>query len=1051
MSFKNLISPDTNSSDKYVAPAANETDKLIWQLNDTNRNYPSFHFLHLFNGQVERHGDNPAVAFENNSISFKELDYRSSVLAQRLMNKISGPGQIIALFFNRSVEMMISIIGIMKAGCAYLPIDPKYPAQRVAYILDDSKVENILTITDLLDKLPAGNTVKVLDYSKFGQEPMPDTKHNEKITAAKLAYVIYTSASTGNPKGVMVTHDNLANFIYAMQEIIPFSQNERLLMLAPISFDLSISETLLPLASGTTVFIAGEKEQEDPVYFNDCICRNNISMVHCTPSRLSTFLSDSGSLSWLNTIKFMMVGGEAFSDTLFRKLKDHYKGELYNLYGPTEATVWSTFKNMSDSETVNIGQPLGNNSIYILDENNRLLPIGVVGELCIGGKNVTHGYLNNKELTESKFIPDTFKNEGFIYKTGDLARWNANDEIEYYGRIDHQVKIRGYRVELKEIENTLIKYTGIASAIVAVKEASNGEKYICAYMISGDKVDFFELKSFLGTFLPDYMVPSFYFQMPKFPVTFNGKIDHKALPFVNTNGSEKAVTGSAIHSQLEIIWQDVLGIGIQSADDNFFEIGGHSLTGIILINKIWENLKVKISLSELFQYSTINLLAKHISGQDATGFIKIPVAPIKDHYVLSPAQKRMYILQFIDPKSTGYNISQFYSVTGDLNLKKLNSVFQLLVNRHESLRTRFKFIDDEVVQQVVESVDFSIEMYEIRNESEIEGCIKSFIKPFNLANECLFKVGLAKIADSNSSLLMLDMHHIITDGVSLNILINEFIDLYKEGGLQTLNIQYKDYSEWIFKHASDIYNKQEQYWLSQFADGVPLLNMTTMQARPDDLSNEGGLVNFVVDPSRVRDLKLLCDEHAVTLNMLLTAIYAYVLRKHSNQNELVIGTIISGRNYPDLEKVIGMFANFLPLKLVIEENDNFVQFLQRTKDSMIKAYENQEYPFDMLVEKLKIKRQFTRNPVFDTMLVYHSEIDFGETITLPDVTLSKYKAKSDTSLLDFKIDIFNRSDGRLDCNLFYKKMLFKESDMIDLSADILAAIDQCIKDPQFYI
>jgi amino acid adenylation domain-containing protein len=613
MLFQDISFSDKNNSQRDLSQfGSKEISKRFCELNDTKRDYPASNFLDMLNRQVAQLPYNTAVNFENNSITFQELDIKSSLLANQLKNKITDSDQIIALFFDRSIEMMIGIIGIIKAGCAYLPIDTQFPMQRVAHILKDSEVKYILTCENLIEKLPLQHEKIIYDNFNFESGQVNFTTIDYIINSESLAYVIYTSASTGNPKGVMITHGNLANFIHAMQEVIPFSENEKLLMLAPISFDLSISETLLPLASGTPVFIASEREQEDPVFLNDCICRNKITMVHCTPSRLTTFLSDRDSLNWLHVIKFMLVGGEAFPDNLFRKLKEHYTGELYNLYGPTETTVWCTFKNLS-SGNVNIGRPLGNTSIYIMDDNNGLIPIDEVGELCIGGKNVSLGYLNNKELTDSKFILNPFANEGLIYKTGDLAKCNLNGEIEFFGRIDHQIKIRGYRVELKEIEYNILKYPGITSTIVTVKEVINSEKYICAYLKSPETLDFFNLKSFLTEFLPEYMVPTFYFQLIDFPVTFNGKIDIKALPFATETEIIDTIHFSTIHFQLEAIWTEVLGVNIQSADDDFFDIGGHSLSAIILINKIWEDTKVKITFSDLIESPTINLLAEHIS------------------------------------------------------------------------------------------------------------------------------------------------------------------------------------------------------------------------------------------------------------------------------------------------------------------------------------------------------------------------------------------------------------------------------------------------------
>jgi acyl-coenzyme A synthetase/AMP-(fatty) acid ligase/acyl carrier protein len=410
----------------------------------------------------------------------------------------------------------------------------------------------------------------------------------------------------------MISQANLCNFIYAMREHINFAAGRKLLMMAPISFDLSISETLLPLASGTTVIIATQDEQRDPVAFNDCLIRNNISMLHCTPSRLNAFLKDKSQLDWIKVVEDLMIGGEEFTPQLFTEVKQLYAGRLFNLYGPTEATVWATCKDLTHSNVLTIGSPLNNYTIYILDQEGRPASVEEVGELCIGGKGVALGYINNPELTASKFVDDPITGKGMIYKTGDLAKWTAEGEVNFLGRSDFQIKIRGFRVELGEIHKAVSSFTELQQVEIVVKSNGNGDKFICCYYISEKDLDEPALRQHLGLSLPEYMVPTFYKRLSVFPLTFNGKIDRSALPF--EMDEPQVQVDESFGGQLREIWEDVLGRKLASPDEDFIEAGGHSLSAVILLARINDVYKVRIPLGQFFQAPTISGLAETIKG-----------------------------------------------------------------------------------------------------------------------------------------------------------------------------------------------------------------------------------------------------------------------------------------------------------------------------------------------------------------------------------------------------------------------------------------------------
>lgn len=585
---------------------AQEKELGIFLFNNTTVTYPQKTFLDLFQENVDNFPDDSALQYENKAYTFKELHLRSSAIAEFLLSQGVSPGSVIGVFMERSLDMMATIIGIMKAECAFLPIDTKYPILRVKYILNNSRVQTVLTDkTGIMHQSFQGFDGALFDVAEI---PIDFQYITRPIPQQSLAYVIYTSASTGDPKGVMITHDNLSNFIFAMREKVGFERGRALLMMAPISFDLSISETLLPLAFGVKVILANHQEQRDPYHFNHCIVHNNVSILHATPSRLNAFLNDKNQLQWLNYVEDLIVGGEAFTLQLFQNLNTCYKGRLFNFYGPTEATVWATYKQLRPNDALNIGKPLGNYCIHIVDAKLASVPVGESGELCIGGKGVATGYLNSEALTAEKFIllPDASR----IYRTGDLAKWTADGEIEFLGRLDHQVKIRGFRVDLGEVQKRINEIPGILQAQVVARNAKEGVAVLCCYYISQQRQDIQMIKEHLLLYVPDYMVPSHFYQIDEFLLNINGKIDWEALPLQHVEKVD--ISEDLIEKQLFEIWEEVIGVKIDSANSDFFESGGHSLSAVILLGKIQEVYKIRIPLAQFFQIATVRDLANHL-------------------------------------------------------------------------------------------------------------------------------------------------------------------------------------------------------------------------------------------------------------------------------------------------------------------------------------------------------------------------------------------------------------------------------------------------------
>ncbi|MDQ1353264.1 MAG: hypothetical protein QG657_3570, partial [Acidobacteriota bacterium] len=685
--------------------------------------------------------------------------------------------------------------------------------------------------------------------------------------------------------------------------------------------------------------------------------------------------------------------------------------------------------------------------MLVLNKDNNLCPVNIPGELYIGGDGVAGGYLNNPELTAERF--DKYRsyraNRTYInYKTGDLARWLDNGNIEFLGRIDQQVKIRGFRIELGEIENCLLTHPEIKEAVVIANEEGTGgqkEYNLCAYVVAARELKTSELREYLSAKLPDYMIPAYFVRLSKMPLTPNGKLDTKALPEHETKkGDGYIAPRDAIEEKLTEIWSGILGIdkGLISMDASFFELGGHSLKANVLISKIHKELNARVPLTEIFLKPTIMELANYLKNTAESAFVFIEQVEKKEYYKLSPAQERLYILQQMDTVSTAYNLPIILRLEGRVNNEILENTFRRLIERHESLRTSFEFFGDEPVQRIHENVEFEIEILGDGRQGAgglwSPEMIKNFVRPFDLSRAPLLRVGLIR-AEGNSFELIVDMHHIITDGASQLILRDEFNKLYyhKGEGLPGLKFQYRDYSEWQNNETQRaLLLKQGAYWKRAFADEFPVLMLPTDYVRPAVQSFAGNIVEFVLSGEESLTSKALAKEANTTLFMTILAVFNVLLSKLSSQEDIIVGTPVMGRPHADLERIIGMFVNTLPLRNQPCGEKRFKLFLSELKDRTLEAYENQEYPFEDLVENVSGKRDRDpgRNPVFDVMInlitreEYAGEIGAKEVIH--EANLNDYMHKGGTAKFDMTLTVIDMG-GSIFLIFEYCTKLFKPS------------------------
>jgi amino acid adenylation domain-containing protein len=1099
--FRSIVKAIMTDPGKEIAGieiiSGEEKHKILFEFNKPGTRYPGDKTVQqLFAGQVERTPDQVALVGKEEGgkgrrvegkkemqLSYRELNGKADRLAYILKEKGVKPDTIVGIKMERSIEIMVGIWAILKAGGVYLPIDPGYPEQRIQYMLNDSNASILLTHQDTA---PSSSTLTSTSTCQ--------------VSPTNLVYVIYTSGSTGKPKGVLVEHRNLTAYIQAFYREFVITANDTALQQASFAFDAFVEEVYPVLLKGGKIAVPTAEEILDIHLLRAFIVKNRVTIISCSPLLLKEL--NSCNRKDLDTIHTFISGGDVLRGEYIDRLLQI--GTVYNTYGPTETTVCVTYYKClkNDISTIPIGKPIANYKVYILSKDNQLQPIGVGGELCVSGAGVTRGYLNNPELTAKRFYRSYRSYKTYIFRTGDLARWLSDGNIEFLGRIDQQVKIRGFRIELGEIESRLVKHERIKDAVVVDSEDAAGEKYLCAYVVykdneQGTALDSApgtgELRDYLLAVLPGYMIPAYFVPIDGIPLTPSGKVDRKALPaskFVRTR--EYSAPGNMVEKTLIEIWSRVLGedltIGI---DDDFFELGGHSLKAVAVVSKIYKELEVKIPLAEVFKRRTVRQLAEYIEKTEAGIYVGIEPGEKKEFYPLSSAQGRFYVLQQLTPGSTAYNMASIHLLAGHVEKERFENTLEKLITRHESLRTSFEIANGEPVQKVHPAVDFEIGYYDIseikvekeeqkaedrrqtteerrqrtddrgqttenRRDTYLSSVIRhlssEFIRPFDLSRAPLLRLGLIKL-EEEKHILMFDMHHIITDGVSLTIFLKEWMTLYAGSGisdLQPLVLQYKDFTRWQHDRLTcGKLKKQEMYWMERFAGELPVLNMPTDFPHPPQQSFEGDRFKFILEKTLAHELKRLLTGTGTTLFMVLLAVFNVILAKYTGQEDIVIGTTIAGRHHPDLQDIIGLLIETLALRNFPGSEWNFSEFLNDVKQGTLEAYENQDYPFKELIRMKGAENEISRNPVFDTMLIVQNfentdfELEGLRFLPYPPSEENQHISKVDFTIEAVEID----EKEEIEFSLEYCTRLYKRETMVRFARHFINIAREVIKNP----
>ena len=993
--------------------------------------------LDLFKEQVILTPNKTALVFQKKQLTYLELDQKSDKIAHTLVSKGVKINDKVGICIDRSEEMIIGILAILKTGSAYVAIDPEYPESRIHHMMEDSGIKLLLTSEQCVEKVPFGNLDLVLLSIELARETN-QTENLPKVSPKQLAYLIYTSGSTGKPKGVLMPHKALFNLIYFQKETeIP---GEKVTQFTSISFDVSFQEIFFSLSQGKELHIVSSELKKDALALKDYIKENSIDIIFL-PTSFFNFFSSEGYFEELISVRNIFVAGEQLKMTpeLIHYLKNN-DVTLHNHYGPSEAHVVTTHElsnrnNNIENTTPFIGFPVTNNEIYILDAHQQLVPMGVPGELCIGGKQLANGYLNKPELTEEKFVKNPFKINEKIYRTGDLAKWSSNGNIIFLGRIDNQVKVRGYRIELGEIENALASLEEVVECCVLAKKDEQGNNRLVTYIVSATAFNKEGIQNELKKLLPDYMVPSIWIPLGKMPLTQNGKIDKKSLPEPDASSlssSTYIAPKTKLEEQLALIWSKLLKIDQVGTNDNFFELGGHSLLATRLVSTIRKELAIEVAIKDIFKYSTITLLAEHLSNHDTTtllpGITKQKQRP--EYIPLSFNQERLWFIdQFKGSKE--YDMPLILNLKGNVQPAILEKTLKLIISRHEILRTMLLSNEGNGYQKIVSEDQWSLAQQTISENESIEAQIDKFVAiPFDLALDYKVKAKLFKVSEENFVFACV-FHHIVGDGWSKDIFFNEFTTIYKalilnqKPVLPILTLQYADYAIWQRQYVSGkILDNQLKYW-HQKLNGVTNITLPLDFVRPSVPSNSGNNIEHILPSDLSNALNKICKEEGVTLFMLLLSGFKVLLSRWSNQQDICIGTPIANRTQAELEGMIGFFVNTLALRSDLSENLSFKDFLNAVKQTTLEAYDHQLAPFEKIVDVVLNERDLSTSPLFQVAFILQNTPEESNGFSLHNIDVSPFGIHKETAKFDLTLSSYEK-DNNIHLGINYRTELFQK-------------------------
>ncbi len=1061
-----------------------EKRQVLYEFNNTETKFPEGKTLYkCFEAQVEKTPANTALVYMEDRLTYKELNEKANQLARVLRKKGVKPNHILGIKLERSLEMIVGIMAVLKAGGSYLPLDTGCPPSIASQLLKESESRLLLTREIYAKDIDFdGEVIHLQEGAIYLGDGQNSQNLKIKNSPKDLAYIIYSSIYTGIPLGVMIEHAAIINKLFTLQKKYPLRESDVSLLKTSFRSDVGVAESLGWFWGGGSLYILGEDKEKDLETILEVIHKQRVTQINFTPTMFNQLVNllkvNSQKKSRLSHLEYIFLSGEPIPPEMINKYRRlQLNAAVENFYSITEASVYTSAYSLSvwnGTGTIPIGKPMDNMKIYILNFINEepvLLPIGIPGELCISGLGLARGYLKKEELTDKKFIDSPFTKGERLYRTGDLARWLPDGNIEFLGRIDRQVEIKGSRIERQDIESLLLKQEEIKEAVVVAIEVDE-EKYLYAYIVAENKLDTSIIRERLAQDLPIHFIPAYFIQIDEIPLTAEGKANRGEL--LDLKQAPHHIEKILAEIEAEVLHLNKEDIDI---DDNFFRLGGHSAKAAQVASRINEAFNVKISMSEIFKRPTLRQLSQYLIEAAEVKYASIQPAAPKEYYPQSSAQKRIYFLHQLDEESTTYNIQMMDIYCKGFEKDNLENAFKALIKRHESLRTSFHLLDGEALQKIHDyeevGADFEIEYYEAAEDGKIcswepgkdsrceqmegkefEDVIKSFVKTFDLSKPPLLRVGFIKILN-NTKILLLDMHHIIADGISVGILAKELWELYDGEELPGLRLQYKDFSEWLNgKNQIQAVKEQEDFWMKEFSGEIPLINLPIDSPRPAKLTFDGDILQFEIGKQETKQLKKIARDYSETLYMVMFSIYNILLAKLCGQEDIVVGNVTSGRGHDDLKNIVGMFFNTLALRNYPRGEMTFEKFLSDVKINTFAAFDNQDYPYEELVSKVAPRVDAGRNPLFDVVFGLEYETDptsYLMEVAIPDRS-KPYEFRTKNAKFDLTLICVEAIDA-MECLFEYKTRLFKPetiqrlvSYFKELIASVCSGIKQKIAD-----
>lgn len=1056
-----------------ILPAA-ELERIVYQFNQTvapyNRNANLKDLLEEKYGQFSAR---IAVQCNHYKVTYDELHARANKISWNLKAELGNAKNYIGLVVDRSVEMIVAVIAAVKAGYAYVPIDAMLPIGRMKKIVDDTGIRSIITSGIFQGKAEAlvnecksidsvyslSNSYQVLRKPFASWAPIDETKEDNLASGDSpedIAYVIFTSGSTGVPKGVVVQHRPVVNIVEWINKTLNITEHDTVLCVASLGFDLSVYDIFGTLSQGGTLSIATYDDLASPEALLQKLIRERITVWNSAPAVLQNIIQ------WNELqrnphrgedLRVVMLSGDWIGLSLPGKVKKYFEqAEVVSLGGATEATVWSNYYRLREVDpewnSIPYGKPIQNCAYYVLDRNLAPCPIGIVGDLYISGECLALGYINDIELTYKKFIANPFLEGFMMYATGDLARWYADGNMELIGRKDNQIKIRGYRIELGEIESQLREISGVEDALAVVNINDSGEKSIWAYYLAQSTRDVDAMKARLAEVLPAYMIPLHLIWIDKFPVTSNGKVDRKKLPLPSVEivvQEKEEETSDPLRMQIISMWSEILKIPVTSigVKSNFFELGGHSLNITELMARLANCYSISIQMKEVFMSPTVEGMASIVSQNLGKEEQVIKRTEKKEYYPLTSSQLRMYAIQENNSMGIAYNIVGGAIIKGDLDAERVESALQKIVEIHESLRTSFRIVQNDLVQYVEDQVTFKLEQYSATKDS-IDRIIKQFIRPFDLEKAPLMRSTLVK-TEPNEYYFLFDLHHIIADGYSLKRIMEDFCNFYEGKGIIESPLQYADFAEWVKRPS---YRKmlaaQKEYWHSAIST-ITRLNLPLDFVRPADLDYSGDKVCFAIGEGQVAKIKALATEEKTTMFTVVLSIFNVFLSKICKEDDVIVGTPVIGRNSHQLARTIGMFVNTVILRNHVPKNKMFLSFVRDVRSNVIEAFKYDDVPFDYIVQTVDKDHLRNRNPVFDVAFEYDNLNLHQMNIQGLDIEIKDDLAKR--AKFDLTLEVIEL-ENILKCSFEYRVSLFRRETIEWLTDKFLLLTDLLAKNPR---